>query len=301
MGRVERCNLRSNSTQKVKQCQNKRNPIAHPIPIQCRNKRKKPMQSSNEQAPSYPDDEQQVQWSTLSSSSIDKVAVTTKGGEGRGRLIFPLASSATRRADVPQGRATTETTTSSNQKIASSTTRRIEETKGQCAIRIAPAEASSEPEQIPPPLSPKTANVAAGRIAIPNPEDILLGRGKPYQHHPGNEAMRRLVELHKDRYNTLPRDKRGVVTNALMGQLRGMGARFLKRDDATKTSAWQVAKSSEVYEKLCHALRQRAPHKKTRISQTAPPGVLLVGSPPSSTTHDDESRLKLVHQRKIWQ
>ena len=94
-------------------------------------------------------------------------------------------------------------------------------------------------------------------IIRPNTQDILLGRGKPIQEHPGNEAMRALVEEHKERYNQLPRDRRGLVANELIRQLQEeRGARFLKRDEFY-SSGWIVASESEAYEKICHSLRSK--------------------------------------------
>mmetsp|Transcript_100172 Transcript_100172/g.150180 ORF Transcript_100172/g.150180 Transcript_100172/m.150180 type:complete len:413 (+) Transcript_100172:151-1389(+) len=107
------------------------------------------------------------------------------------------------------------------------------------------------------------------RITTPNPEDILLGRGKPYQEHPGNEFMRHLSDLNKDLYANLPRDKRGAVANRLMDHLRKMGVRFLKRDDrhteggCTKAVVWEEATSGEAYEKMCHSLRAKPRHVTT--------------------------------------
>jgi hypothetical protein len=39
-----------------------------------------------------------------------------------------------------------------------------------------------------------------GRIILPGPYDVLFGRGKSFQEHPGNMRYRQLVESHMEMY-----------------------------------------------------------------------------------------------------
>jgi hypothetical protein len=199
------------------------------------------MQSSNDQQAYAHEDEQRIPLLSHQSSliTVTGTAPIAEGNEG---------SRQRKQGATRSGSPKTETTT-----------------KGGVS-RLPPPEGSGPASSMMLPVHTTSLNSKAGvaQTRKPNPEDILLGRGKPYQHHPGNEAMRRLVEQHKDNYNSLPRDKRGVVANMLMCQLQDVGARFLKRDDTVKNGGWEVAQGSEAYEKLCHALRAKASLKKKK-------------------------------------
>ena len=39
-----------------------------------------------------------------------------------------------------------------------------------------------------------------GRIILPGPYDVLFGRGKSFQEHPGNMRYRQLIESHMEMY-----------------------------------------------------------------------------------------------------
>jgi hypothetical protein len=142
---------------------------------------------------------------------------------------------------------------------------------------------SSHPQEE---VGASTSTTSSIFFLTPNPEDILLGRGKPYQSHLGNEAMRQLVEKHKDRYNSLPRDKRGLIANQLLHKIiEDGGSRFLKKQQASVETiqggkykknttkkrsveqGWVLATRGEAYEKLCHALRSKGSISSTTSSK----------------------------------
>jgi hypothetical protein len=135
---------------------------------------------------------------------------------------------------------------------------------------------STEPAQLQPRHRSSPANTtqfAMYSTTRPTQKDVLLGRGKPYQNHPGNVNMRRLAMLYKDRYSQAHRDSRSGISMELVDRLLATGAHFLKRvvnvTDCQSTSdgrdaieTWEDASLTEACEKIGHVLR--AGRKTTR-------------------------------------
>jgi hypothetical protein len=111
------------------------------------------------------------------------------------------------------------------------------------------------------PLAPEQADTTtstAGRIiATPSPDDIILGRGRPYQSFSGNLRMLRIVGEHKERYETTRReDRRAYATNVLQLVLQDGAARFLKRVEGEE-QYWEEVSQAVALDKVHHALRNK--------------------------------------------
>jgi hypothetical protein len=106
-------------------------------------------------------------------------------------------------------------------------------------------------------------------VDLPNRNDYLLGQGKPFQHHPGNQRLQELCEICLDEYNQGNRKSKTRVAGRIVreflhpsdpvGRIRhgGLGARFLKRRDCKCKGGWWVEETDEdvLIEKVCTALR----------------------------------------------
>lgn len=67
------------------------------------------------------------------------------------------------------------------------------------------------------------------RIPIqPTDQDVLLGRGRKIQHHPGNNKFRAFLEDYSDEYDNAARNKRRKLCVHLRRVLAGRGIRFLE-------------------------------------------------------------------------
>lgn len=83
----------------------------------------------------------------------------------------------------------------------------------------------------------------------PRPVDILLGRGKRFQNHPGNVELRSLVEDLQIEYDSIRRiERRRIVQRIKQSLSNEKGARFLKQDEGKE--AWILAESAEADEKI---------------------------------------------------
>lgn len=96
---------------------------------------------------------------------------------------------------------------------------------------------------------------AEGRIGKLSNDDILLGRGKPFQNHPGNQRMLQIVDDHKERYLSEKRDKKRAIVEEVLEIIQKDGARFLKRIDHGEY--WRQVVVTVSFEKVSHALRSK--------------------------------------------
>lgn len=94
-------------------------------------------------------------------------------------------------------------------------------------------------------------------IDFPGPNDVLLGRGKPFTTYTGNVRLRNLVELHRSLYDKLKRrGEKAKLAESIVEMIRRDSepkGRFLKIHE--KHGWWIVANMDESIEKVAQAFR----------------------------------------------
>ena len=92
----------------------------------------------------------------------------------------------------------------------------------------------------------------------PNNRDVLFGRGKPFQNHPGNRKMLSYIDQYKRQYNESPRDQKRPIVEEIIGVLMSGGGRFLRRYNEDVNSTWWTEVPKQVaFDKVSHAFRSR--------------------------------------------
>jgi hypothetical protein len=79
------------------------------------------------------------------------------------------------------------------------------------------------------------------KIDLPARDDVLVGKGKPIQRHPGNANLRLLVELRLDEYSRLARGAKGSCSDDVLRIIKESPGRFLRNDG----DGWWVEVSDE--------------------------------------------------------
>merc|ERR1711935_1002192 len=92
-------------------------------------------------------------------------------------------------------------------------------------------------------------------ILVPSDVDILLGRGKPFQNHVGNQQMLNLVDKYRQRYHQTERKEKHDIIEKVMGIISGSGGRFLRRVDYE--NCWVEVSHTIAYRKVGHAFRSK--------------------------------------------
>jgi hypothetical protein len=140
---------------------------------------------------------------------------------------------------------------------------------GQCTNGNSPSEETSNDSSSP---SEETSN---DRIHAPTRFDIMLGRGRPTQNHPGNQHMREVVDRYRARYDTAERETKRPIVEEVMDEIKRDGGRFLRRKedekagDGDEEDFWVEVNFPVAFEKVSHAFRS----KRRTTSQTPDPSV----------------------------
>lgn len=94
-------------------------------------------------------------------------------------------------------------------------------------------------------------------ILTPGENDIIFGRGKSANTHPGNIRYRELVEKNKPLYHALGRSntKKKAFTLKLLQTIKDYGGRFLELDDV-KTGEYCEVSDDKAREKISQRLRE---------------------------------------------
>ena len=91
-------------------------------------------------------------------------------------------------------------------------------------------------------------NGAFTGVDLPTRNDVLMGKGKPYQHHAGNVLLKDLVEANIDKYQAAHQslDKMDVVLNVI-STIKARSGRFLEKDD---DGLWREPHDVDVMDKV---------------------------------------------------
>ena len=74
-------------------------------------------------------------------------------------------------------------------------------------------------------------------VAIATNKDVLFGRGKPYQVHPGNVRLAELIEERQMEYNAANRQRKTDISWEIVEAIVNNGGRFMKKSNEDVTSS----------------------------------------------------------------
>jgi hypothetical protein len=138
--------------------------------------------------------------------------------------------------------------------------------------RTSKAQSEDGLDQSSLPLTPLTdgttsSNNIEGHFDVPLPSDILLGRGKPFQMHPGNQQMLQTIHGNKERYSNAKRQNKRNVAGEVLDGILETGARFLKRVEGEEY--WEEATRSAALDKVSHAIRSKRRKTDAELPRSA--------------------------------
>ncbi|CAJ1931123.1 unnamed protein product [Cylindrotheca closterium] len=113
------------------------------------------------------------------------------------------------------------------------------------------------------------AEIGADEIQ-PTEYDVLFGRGKPFQDHPGNLRLHSIVNVYKPNYTQARRHEKTAIAEDVVKIIKNDGkhvGRFLKQVDGK----WEGVSDIEARAKVSHALRGKSrvePKSKSAISKS---------------------------------
>jgi hypothetical protein len=98
---------------------------------------------------------------------------------------------------------------------------------------------------------------------MPSIHDVLLGRGRPYQDHPGNIRMASRIDGLRGEYHFAPRMKKKEMSELVVKRIKESSGRFLKRSPSL--NAWEEVNDSVARGKASQGFRTQI-----RINNPAP-------------------------------
>jgi hypothetical protein len=95
---------------------------------------------------------------------------------------------------------------------------------------------------------------------LPKPQDVLLGRGRPFQEFPGNMALNDALDNHRQAYKQAT-SRRGKtnLSQKILQDIQRKGGRFLKQQGGDH---WVIVTDLVAREKIAHGFRM--PRKQAR-------------------------------------
>ena len=109
-------------------------------------------------------------------------------------------------------------------------------------------------------LEQNKATLPKGRIENPTEEDVLLGRGRPFQLFPGNLRLARIIDTLLSRYQAMEVGEKRIIADEVMRRISDTGGRFLKRADDGET--WVEVIDSVSREKTSQGFRTQIKRKR---------------------------------------
>ena len=92
-------------------------------------------------------------------------------------------------------------------------------------------------------------------IAIPDSNDVLLGKGKQYQSHPGNISLTKMVESHKAEYvHAQSQIEKTCIIQLIVKLVQERRGRFLQRDN--KKQYWVELPTEEAWTRVGRRFRK---------------------------------------------
>ncbi len=90
-------------------------------------------------------------------------------------------------------------------------------------------------------------------VVVPRDEDIVCGRGKALNRHPGNQRMHKIVKKYKYRYrDARNQDEKAKIANKVLAAIQSNGGRLLRLND---NGEWQELEYKVGLKKVYHSIR----------------------------------------------
>jgi len=101
-------------------------------------------------------------------------------------------------------------------------------------------------------------------IVVPRNDDVLLGRGRPFQEHAGNMRCNYVVLSTMEKYEEASRNDKTTIARNVINKIKGYGGRFLKQHEGV----WEEVDDSEALRKISHSFRTHRQLLKAHQSST---------------------------------
>eukprot|EP00536_Pseudo-nitzschia_multiseries_P011546 jgi/Psemu1/308325/fgenesh1_kg.400_\ len=94
-------------------------------------------------------------------------------------------------------------------------------------------------------------------ILLPQPNDVLLGRGRPFQLYSGNLALTATIDRYRTEYTSSKKMHKKAITAEIVSNILLSGGRFLKKVNSDRDTGidWEVVDFETARLKVSHSFR----------------------------------------------
>jgi hypothetical protein len=103
-------------------------------------------------------------------------------------------------------------------------------------------------------------------VDLPSRYDVLLGRGKPYQEHSGNNILRELIASQFEEYDRAARGAKTAIAERVVVLVKESGGRFLQKNN---DGLWVQASGKLARDKVSHGFRKKREMDNVAVAATS--------------------------------
>jgi hypothetical protein len=109
------------------------------------------------------------------------------------------------------------------------------------------------------------ASTSEKTVSYPVTNDVLLGRGRPFQEFPGNVRLALLIDKYRERYTTAGRCDKAIISQHLLDMIKESKGRFLKK--MTDSEGWVEVSDDVAQDKVSHGFRTKTRRNTTTTTK----------------------------------
>jgi hypothetical protein len=109
---------------------------------------------------------------------------------------------------------------------------------------------------------------ASRNIIVPKNDDVLLGRGRPFQEHAGNMRCNYVIVETMEQYEAASRNDKTTIARNVLEKIKEYGGRFLKQNNRV----WEEVDDVEALRKISHSFRTHRQLLKGQINDNSSSG-----------------------------
>jgi len=131
---------------------------------------------------------------------------------------------------------------------------------------------------------------------LPRLNDVLLGRGRPFQLYSGNLALTSKIDENRARYTVAKKMDKKTITIEIVEQIHESGGRFLRKVNGNKggNMDWEEVDFETARLKVSHSFRTMSKGSEENWNNGGKGGEDILADPISSISADDANPLGLL-------
>jgi hypothetical protein len=107
-------------------------------------------------------------------------------------------------------------------------------------------------------------------LLTPAENDVLLGRGRPFQEWHGNLQLAKIIDIHREEYGQADRAKKTAISKDVLSIVKSCNGRFLqqvKKNKKATACEWEQVSDAVAREKVSSGFRRKEEEKRSAVDE----------------------------------